>query len=168
MFFAMKKKLRVLIVSPELAPLTTAAGGLGESVRAAAEEAAAQGAAVSIVLPRYRRAGDRGPAAWSPSCPSSSSRSGRSKVKAAAYKADSGGLDVFLIDSAEYFLRDRVYGAEGTAYLDNDARFAFFARAVVELDPQGQAGRRRHPLPRLAGGAGAALPADPLRRAGPR
>jgi starch synthase len=128
----MKKKLRVLIVSPELAPLATAAGGLGERVRLAAEEATAQGAAVSIALPRYRVPAIEA-LRLEPVLPEFYVPVGTEKVKAAAYRAQSGGLEVYLIDSAEYFLRDRLYGAEGAAYLDNDARFVFFARAAVEL-----------------------------------
>ncbi|MCX6561879.1 MAG: glycogen/starch synthase [Candidatus Aminicenantes bacterium] len=128
----MKKKLRVLIVSPELAPLATGTGGLGEMVRLAAEEAAAQGAAVSIALPRYRVPAIEA-LRLEPVLPEFYVPVGTERVKAAAYRAQSGGLEVYLIDSAEYFLRDRLYGAEGAAYLDNDARFVFFARAVVEL-----------------------------------
>lgn len=128
----MSKKLRVLIISPELDPLAAVTGGLGSAVRADAEQAAAQGADVAVVLPRYRlpeiEALDVEPVLpefWVPV--------GEEKVKAAAYRAVSGDLEVFLIDAPEYFLRDRVYGADGAGYLDNDARFIFFARAAVEM-----------------------------------
>jgi len=128
----MSKKLRVLIVSPELDPLAAVSGGLGASVRADAEQAAAQGAAVSIVLPRYRVPAIEA-LAIEPLLPEFWVPVGEEKVKAAAYRAVSGDLEVFLIDAPEYFLRDRVYGADGSGYLDNDARFVFFARAAVEL-----------------------------------
>jgi starch synthase len=128
----MIKKTRVLIVSPELDPLVAASDGLGASVRADAEQAAAQGAVVSIVLPRYRVPAIEA-LALEPVLPEFYVPVGEDKVRAAAYKAVSGGFDVYLIDSAEYFLRDRVYGADGAAYLDNDARFVFFARAAIEL-----------------------------------
>lgn len=128
----MSKKLRVLIVSPELDPLAAVSGGLGAAVRADAEQAAAQGAEVAVVLPRYRlpeiEALD-----VEPVLPEYSVPVGEEKVKAAAYRAVSGDLEVFLVDAPEYFLRDRVYGADGAGYLDNDARFIFFARAAVEL-----------------------------------
>ncbi len=128
----MAKKLRILIVAPELDPLAAASNGLGAAVRADAEQAAAQGAEVSIVLPRYRVPAIEA-LAIEPMLPELWVPMGGDKVKAAAYRAVSDGLEVILIDSAEYFLRDRVYGADGAAYLDNDARFTFFARAAVEL-----------------------------------
>jgi starch synthase len=128
----MSKRLRVLIVSPEFDPLASAPGGLGAAVRSAAQDAAGQGASVSIVLPRYRVPAIEN-LSLEPVFPEFFVPVGTDKVKAAAYKAVSGGLDVYLIDSAEYFLRDRLYGAAGAAYLDNDARFVFFARAAVEL-----------------------------------
>jgi starch synthase len=130
--FAMIKKLRVLVVSPELTPLASTPGGPGKATRADAERAAAEGASVAIVLPRYRiPAVENLPQTLI--LPEFHVPVGADKAKAAAYKARLGDFDVYLIDCAEYFLRDRLYGAEGADYLDNDARFAFFARAAVEL-----------------------------------
>jgi starch synthase len=130
--FAMMKKLRVLIVTPELTPLASTAGGPGKAARADAERAAAEGASVAIVLPRYRIPAIEA-LPQERVLPEFHVAVGADKAKAAAYKARLGGFDVYLIDCPEYFLRDRLYGAEGADYLDNDARFAFFARAAVEL-----------------------------------
>lgn len=128
----MAKPLRVLIVSPELTPLASTAGGPGSAARSDAEQALAAGAAVSIVLPRYRIPAIEA-LPLETILPEFQVPIGAGKDRAAAFKARAGGLDVYLIDSAEHFLRDRIYGAEGADYLDNDARFAFFARAAVEL-----------------------------------
>ena len=127
----MKRKLRVLIVSPEVAPYA-AAGPLAEAARAAMAEAAAGGACVSLVMPRYRRPEIDAlpleifiPELWVPL--------GSERIKAAVLRAPLAEGEVFFIDNAKYFLRDGIYGTENNSYLDNDERFVFFSRAVVEL-----------------------------------
>ena len=57
---------------------------------------------------------------------------GREKVKAAVHRAELGWADLFLIDCPRYFHREHIYGPSKGAYLDNDERFAFFGRAVLE------------------------------------
>ncbi len=127
----MKRKLRVLIVSPEVAPYA-AAGPLAETARAAMAEAAAGGACVSLVMPRYRRPEIDAfpletfiPELWVPL--------GSERIKAAVFRASLPEGDFFFIDNAKYFLREGIYGTEHGGYLDNDERFVFFSRAVVEL-----------------------------------
>jgi starch synthase len=115
-----------------LAPFTN--GGASETVRLTADRLAGLGARVSVVLPRYRRPEiealplePAGPGFWVPL--------GEDKVKATAYgyKPDLNGIQTFFIDHPKYFLRDCVFGTEHGDYLDNDERFAFFSRAVVEF-----------------------------------
>ncbi len=123
---------RVLLVAAEMAPFTN--GGASESVRRTADRLVELGARVSVVLPRYRRPEiealplePAGPAFWVPL--------GEEKVKATAYrsKPDLNGIESFFIAHPKYFLRDCVFGTEHGDYLDNDERFAFFSRAVVEF-----------------------------------
>jgi starch synthase len=121
---------RVLIVAAELAPFTT--GGASEAVRGTAERLSKLGALVSAVLPRYRRPEIEalplepiGPGFWVPL--------GEERTKATAFCAPLNGGRAFFIDHPKYFLRDCVFGTEHGDYLDNDERFAFFCRAVVEF-----------------------------------
>jgi starch synthase len=128
----MNKRLRILFVSPEVAPLAAITTGLGESVLSLARDAAALGACVSIVMPRYH-VPSLAEQDLEPVLPEFHVPVGTEKIKAAVYRTRLDGIDVYLIDSAKYFLRDRIYGAEGTGYLDNDERFVFFGRAVIEF-----------------------------------
>jgi starch synthase len=43
------------------------------------------------------------------------------------------GIPVYLVEAARYFDRHDLYGSPGGDYPDNARRFAFFARAVLEL-----------------------------------
>ncbi len=42
------------------------------------------------------------------------------------------GLDVYLVDHQEFFCREGIYGTTAGDYPDNDRRFIFFQRAVLE------------------------------------
>jgi hypothetical protein len=133
----MKRKLRILFVSPEMAPFTPSIrpgspAGLAESTRALAAAVAARGASVSMVLPRYRRPEIDAlpleiilPELWVPL--------GEDKVKAVVSRAILADGEAYFIDSPKYFLRDHVFGTEHGDYLDNDERFVFFNRAVLEF-----------------------------------
>ncbi len=58
---------------------------------------------------------------------------GNEKEKARIHYADlSKGIGVYLVDHAEFFRRDGLYGNPHGDYPDNDRRFIFFQRAVLE------------------------------------
>ncbi len=42
------------------------------------------------------------------------------------------GAEFYLVDHADFFLRDELYGTPAADYPDNDRRFTFFQRAVLE------------------------------------
>ncbi|GAG20364.1 unnamed protein product, partial [marine sediment metagenome] len=44
-----------------------------------------------------------------------------------------GKCDIYFIDNPKYFWRDYIYGTGRGEYLDNDERFIFFNRAVLEF-----------------------------------
>jgi starch synthase len=58
---------------------------------------------------------------------------GDRKIKARIYKAEQGKYDVFFIDNPQYFMRENIYGTGKGDYLDNDERFIFFNRAILEF-----------------------------------
>ncbi len=41
-------------------------------------------------------------------------------------------VDVYFVQQDEYYLRDELYGVNGSDYIDNCERFVFFCRAVLE------------------------------------
>ena len=45
---------------------------------------------------------------------------------------DASGIKIFLIDQPEYYSRDELYGTPLGDYPDNDRRFVFFQRGVLE------------------------------------
>jgi starch synthase len=121
---------RVLIVSAEIGPFTS--GKASATIRGLADQLAGQGARVSVILPRYRRP-EIDSLPLEPVLPELWVPLGGDKVKAAVFRAPLGGGEAFFIDNPKYFLRDRVFGTEHGDYLDNDERFAFFSRAVLEF-----------------------------------
>jgi len=122
---------RVLIVSPEAAPFAVA-GGLAEAARGLASALSRQGAEVSIVLPKYRRPAIES-LALEPVLPELWVPLGGDKVKASVHKAETAFGSVYFVDNPKYFCRHEIYGSAKEEYLDNDERFAFFNRAVLEL-----------------------------------
>lgn len=58
---------------------------------------------------------------------------GKEKVTARVYGYHHpSGADFYFIDHADFFLRDELYGTSSSDYPDNDRRFTFFQRAVLE------------------------------------
>jgi starch synthase len=58
---------------------------------------------------------------------------GDRNIKARVFKGEQGKQDIYFIDNPKYFWRDQIYGTGAGAYLDNDERFIFFNRAVLEF-----------------------------------
>lgn len=127
----MKEKLRLAIITPELAPYARS-GELAEATAGLAKFLARSGTEVIIFLPNYRR----------PELESLNKELvtrdllvpiGKKKLKTAVFRADLGRYLLYLIDQPKYFHRDHIYGSSQGDYLDNDERFIFFNRAVCEF-----------------------------------
>lgn len=86
---------------------------------------------VSIFMPRYRR-----PEIESLTqelvCPDLAVPLGSRRVKGRVFKSEQGKFDIYFIDNPTYFWRENIYGTGKGEYLDNDERFIFFNRAVLE------------------------------------
>lgn len=127
----MNQKLRVVYVSAEISPFAKS----GESADVASSLTkflAHQGMKVSVFIPRYRR----------PEIESFSMKKimsdlavpvGGEKIKGKVYKSELGNCDLYFIDNPKYFWRENIYGTGKGEYLDNDERFVFFNRAVLEF-----------------------------------
>jgi starch synthase len=48
------------------------------------------------------------------------------------FKVKRGRVNIYLIENEEYFGRANFYGTKNTGYVDNDKRFIFFSKAVLE------------------------------------
>jgi starch synthase len=127
----MERKIRVLYVSSELAPYAKS-GELADVAGALPKYLSAQGIDVSLIIPRYR---------W-PAMNSLGMETfipeilvpvGAEKVKAAILRSRLDNFTVYFIDNPKYFLREKIYGSSQGDYLDNDERFIFFSRAVLEF-----------------------------------
>jgi starch synthase len=146
----MKERLRVVIISAEAAPFTET-GTLAEAIRILPESLARSGCEVSLVLPKYRRPAIEA-LPLEPVLPRLAVSLGTETIKTSVYKAEvairpsrggapsaaggeggGGSFTVYFIENAKYFGRDRIYGSDNAPYLDNDERFTFFDRAVLEF-----------------------------------
>ena len=127
----MTTALRVLFVTPEASPLAVC-GELADFARSLPKHLRSLGADVSLVIPRYRCPEIEALAA-EPVLPDLSVPLGGERVKASVWKAEAGGQTVYLIDQPKYFGRDKIYGSSREEYPDNDERFIFFNRAVLEF-----------------------------------
>lgn len=119
------------MVTPEALPFAKS-GELADFSAGLPKYLAALGLDVSLIMPRYR----------TPEIESQPTETvlrelpvplGGTTVRATVTRADEGYFDVYFIDNPKYFLRDKIYGPSTGDYLDNDERFVFFGRAVVEF-----------------------------------
>jgi starch synthase len=131
----MSQKMRVAFVTPEFAPLATE-GSQPDFCTALPRRLSSHGVEVSVFMPKYRTREIESltlvpvsPELWVPV--------GEEKVKASVFRGEVRKQTIYFIDNPKYFLRDKIYGPPSGHYLDNDERFVFFCRAVLEFLLQG-------------------------------
>jgi len=125
------EKLRVLYVSPEISPFAKS-GELADVARALPKSLSGLGVEISLIMPKYRRPEIESlklelvlPDLFVPL--------GNEKAKGNVYKTVVGRIPIYFVDNPKYFCRDMIYGSPKGEYLDNDERFTFFNRAVLEF-----------------------------------
>ncbi len=127
----MGDNLRVAFVSAEASPYAKL-GEMADVAYSLPKHLASLGMTISLFLPKYRRP-------EIDSLPKELVFSnlpvplGDRKVKAQVFKGEQGRYDIYFIDNPKYFWRDHIYGTGKGQYLDNDERFIFFSRAVLEF-----------------------------------
>jgi starch synthase len=127
----MSSKLRVIFVSAEVAPFAKS-GEMADVASALPKYLSYLGMDVSVFMPMYRRPEIE-------SLPKEVVTSdmtvalGDIKTKANVYRSELGKYDIYFIDNPKYFLREDIYGTGKGEYLDNDERFIFFNRAVLDF-----------------------------------
>jgi len=123
--------VKIAEISPEVAPFSKT-GGLGDVVGALPGHLAALGPEVLVVTPLHRSAAafelERLPVRLKVPL-------GEAVLEAGVSRAVLPGTPVSIcfIDQPDFFDREYLYGAPDGDYPDNAARFAFFARAALEL-----------------------------------
>lgn len=127
----MNSKLSVAYVSTEVFPYAKS-GELADVASSLPKYLASLGMSVSVFMPMYR----------TPEIESLSKELdmsslfvplGERKIKATVFKGEQGKYDIYFINHPQYFWRDNIYGTGKGEYLDNDERFIFFSRAVLEF-----------------------------------
>ncbi|MGB8951830.1 MAG: glycogen/starch synthase [Candidatus Aminicenantales bacterium] len=127
----MKQKCRVLFVTPEMAPFAKS-GELADVAQSLPKILSSLGIDIFLIMPKYRRP-EIESLAMETVCPDLIVPLGDKKVKASVFKVERGKYSIFFIDSPKYFWREKIYGSSKGEYLDNDERFIFFNRAVLEF-----------------------------------
>lgn len=132
--------MKIIHVASEFGKLAKT-GGLADVTSSLSDALAGLGHDVSIFMPRYRQA-ESSSSGFKKVLDSIEVTLGHQKEKGAVFSGKlPSGVTVYLIDHAEFFSREFIYGTYTGDYADNDRRFTFFQRAVLatidklNLDP---------------------------------
>lgn len=106
-------------------------GGLGDILGSLPKEIAKLGHRVSVFIPKYRKI-TPGRFSLEPVLDAVHIPMSAEVETARVYSCRFEDVSVFFIDHAEYFDREELYGTPMGDYPDNDRRFTFFQRAVLE------------------------------------
>jgi starch synthase len=127
----MQESLHVAFVSAEVSPYAKL-GEMADVASSLPKHLSSLGLEVSLFMPKYRKPEidslpkelilDHLPVSL-----------GERKVKAKISRGEEGKIDLYFVDNPKYFWRDHIYGTGTGEYLDNDERFVFFCRAVLEF-----------------------------------
>ncbi|MCX5999423.1 MAG: glycogen/starch synthase, partial [Chloroflexi bacterium] len=129
--------LHIAMVSPEAAPLAKT-GGLGDVLGSLPEALEQIGVRVSVIMPAYRSTLQGDTPLEDTGVRFSVPLSNRREAGTLMRARRGSRANVYLVRADQYFDRDQLYGTSEGDYPDNAERFAFFARAVLEvlkLDP---------------------------------
>ena len=128
--------MNILLAASEAVPFAKT-GGLADVVAALPVELERLGHRPTVFLPGYRGALAGGqpiePTQVRVSVPIGSKTVEGSVLKS---RLPDSRVDVYFIQQDEYYLRDELYGVNGSDYIDNCERFVFFCRAVLEAVQQ--------------------------------
>ncbi len=124
--------MKIVHISSEQVPFVKT-GGLADVVGALTHHTAKQGHDVVSFLPLYRTIKESDAFKKAQQLHSLAIKVGDDVLVGEVYKLKLGKhLDLYLIGRDEFFDRSFPYGPKGRDYSDNDARFIFFCKAVVD------------------------------------
>lgn len=122
--------MRIAFLSPEVSPFAKS-GEMADVAGSLPKALAESGLDVDVFMPRYRSPGIESLSAERLK-PDLLVPLGNRRIKTRIYRSEMGKFDLYLIDQPSFFWREGIYGTGKGEYLDNDERFAFFNRAVLE------------------------------------
>jgi len=125
------KKMRIVFASPEMVPYAKT-GGLADVVGTLPKEIHSFGQEVICFLPKYKKVDTR---RWAlkEAIDRLQIPVGSEVETGRVFRFDDPkGVRVYFIDQPEYFSRDELYGTPLGDYPDNDRRFIFFQRVMLE------------------------------------
>ncbi|MBI3307613.1 MAG: glycogen synthase [Candidatus Omnitrophica bacterium] len=123
--------MKIVYAASEVLPFAKT-GGLADVLGALPYEIHLLGHEISVFMPRYKCVNLE---KWkfTPVIDRFEIPLGTEKESGRVFKATlPNGVDAYLIDHPEFFMRDGLYGTALGDYPDNDRRFAFFQKAVLE------------------------------------
>ncbi len=124
--------LKILLVSPEAVPYAKT-GGLADVAGALPRAVAAHGHVVRLTMPLYYHV-DREKFGLRRIASDLTARIDGRSESFDVYAADGNGFEAWFIEHSGFFQRPELYRdpSTGSDWADNDVRFAFFSRAVLE------------------------------------
>ena len=123
--------MRIVFAAPEMVPFAKT-GGLADVAGTLPKEIQALGQEVICFLPKYKKVdANRWPLKEEISRLQIPVGSEVETGRVFRF-SDPSGVQVYFIDQPEYFSRDELYGTPLGDYPDNDRRFIFFQRGVLE------------------------------------
>ncbi|MEI6073320.1 MAG: glycogen/starch synthase [Verrucomicrobiae bacterium] len=125
--------MKILMAASEMSPFA-GIGEFADEILALAAQLVGAGNEVTVVLPYYRCIREEKSHKAKRTKIKFSVPVGPSKLAAEIFEARApGGVQVLFVSRDEFFDRSGLYGAEGSDYQDNSARFIFFTKCAVEL-----------------------------------
>ena len=122
--------MEIVFVASEMAPFAKT-GGLADVIGSLPRELVKRGHRVSVFLPKYKNITRKGfplkQAVKAIEIPV-----GFETEAGSVWTCPFNGVTVYFVDRADYFDRDELYGTPAGDYPDNDRRFTFFQRLVLE------------------------------------
>src|SRR5208282_4966839 len=122
--------MNILMAASEAVPFCKT-GGLADVVGALARILRRMGHRVVLFLPNYKSI-EGGPYSLKPIPGRYWIPIGDDLIAASLLHTTWEGVEVYFVANQKYFSRDDLYQDEGKDYPDNDERFIFFSRAVLE------------------------------------
>lgn len=124
--------MKILFCTSEMSPFAKT-GGLADVCGSLPLQLASLGHEVSVIMPKYRQVKSRKHALrkFIEGLPVTVGQTERqAKI---FHKRYQGLIDVFFVDNLHYFGRDQLYTTPAGDYPDNDLRFIYFQKAVLEF-----------------------------------
>jgi len=124
--------MKIVFVSSEMSPFAKT-GGLGDVLGTLPPEIAAMKQDIKVFLPKYKCVNTK-KFALREVIDRFVVPLGQNMISGSVWATNIGKIEVFFIDHPEFFNRDGLYGdPEKGDFPDNDRRFTFFQRSVLEV-----------------------------------